>query len=52
MSWQKWVVIAWLVWSVLAVVLAVGKRREPVTPGTAAVSLGMVVVLIALVVAA
>lgn len=50
MSWMLWVVVAWMLYSMFAVVGAVGKEREPVTPklavASAVISLAMVVLIV------
>lgn len=38
MQWFFFGVAAWLVWGALAVVMAVGKARQPATSGVAAVA--------------
>lgn len=48
MSWQHWIIAAWLVISAIQVVANVGKHREPITPGTAAASVVLVTLWISL----
>jgi len=38
MGWPKYILIAWLVLGALLTIAHVGKKREPMTAGTAALS--------------
>lgn len=35
MSWQQWVLVAWLAWIPLLNIWLIGKPREPITPENA-----------------
>jgi hypothetical protein len=52
MTWQKIVLIVWLALGALVTILAVGRKREPITPAMAAIVALLDVGLIALVVTA